>query len=418
MAPLNIILDPQITPGIFVAKMWIREGSRADPISKKGIHQLMGSILSRGCGPYNNIQVADLIEGSGAGLRCETYEDGLLISLKCIENDYSYLLPVIGWMITSPGLEIDQINLEKELSIQSIKRQSESPFHLAFNGWRELVYSKTPYEHDPSGTIESLKNISQRNLNELLQQIQFRRKDIVIAGSFPKKIDSELHEIDSFSQLQETQEEVRVKENSPSKYKISSHSKTVVIQEQETNQVVMMLGKSTISHSDQDDLALRILSCHLGSGMSSKLFKTLREEYAVAYEVGVYHPIREYSAPFLIHASTSTDKAILTLELLRNCWNSIFNETLSEKELILAKAKFKGNVAHNLQTVSQKAERKVQLIGFQMKETYDQDCIKRIDYITPEEIRRIALKHLMHPVLSLCGPAKTLIRLQNQWVKS
>ena len=96
MAPINIILDRQNTLGIFVAKLWIREGSRADPIKKEGIHQLLGSIMSRGCGPFSNNQVADIVEGSGASLRCETYEDGLLLSLKCIKDDYSHLLPLIG----------------------------------------------------------------------------------------------------------------------------------------------------------------------------------------------------------------------------------------------------------------------------------------------------------------------------------
>ena len=47
-------------------------------------------------------QLAEIVEGAGAILTCDTYEDGLLISLKCIKNDAFKLLPLIGWMLTKP----------------------------------------------------------------------------------------------------------------------------------------------------------------------------------------------------------------------------------------------------------------------------------------------------------------------------
>ena len=118
------------------AKLWIRDGSRADPKDKKGIHQILCSTMLRGCGPYNNKQISEIVESSGAILNCDTYEDGLLISLKCIESDAYKLLPLIGWMITKPVLQKDQIKLEKDLTIKAIKRQKESTYQLAFDGWR------------------------------------------------------------------------------------------------------------------------------------------------------------------------------------------------------------------------------------------------------------------------------------------
>ena len=75
---MNIILDKCNSKNIMVAKLWIEDGSRADPIGKKGSHQLIASLMTRGCGPYNNIVIANMIEGCGALLRCDTYEDGLV----------------------------------------------------------------------------------------------------------------------------------------------------------------------------------------------------------------------------------------------------------------------------------------------------------------------------------------------------
>ena len=63
---MNIILDKLNSKNIMSAKLWIEEGSRNDPKDKQGIHQLLSSTMLRGCGPYDNRQIADIVESSGA----------------------------------------------------------------------------------------------------------------------------------------------------------------------------------------------------------------------------------------------------------------------------------------------------------------------------------------------------------------
>ena len=161
---MNIILDKLNSKNIMSAKLWIEDGSRNDPKNQKGIHQLLSSTMLRGCGPYNNQEIAEIVESSGANLNCDTYEDGLLISLKCVESDAYKLLPLIGWMITKPILQIDQIELEKDLTIKAIKRQKESTYQLAFDGWRKMAYLDGPYGHDPLGSIDDISTVSYTHL--------------------------------------------------------------------------------------------------------------------------------------------------------------------------------------------------------------------------------------------------------------
>ena len=151
MNSLDVYLSPCRSPGILSAKIWIRGGSRADPINKKGLHSLLGSLLIRGCGPYNNLQLADLVEGLGAVLLSETYEDGIMISLKCTEEGSNELLPLLKWIILEPRLEKEQIDLERQLSIQAINRQKENQFILALNKWKEIAYQNHPYSQEVIG---------------------------------------------------------------------------------------------------------------------------------------------------------------------------------------------------------------------------------------------------------------------------
>ena len=415
MNSLDIYLDPVKSPGVMSAKIWIREGSRADPVRQKGAHQLLGSLLSRGCGPHSHDDVGDLVEGCGAGLHCETYEDGFLISLKCIERDAYTLLPLIGWMIKEPHLKRDQINIEKALSIQSLRRQKENPFYLAYDAWRRLAYGEGPYGHDPLGCIEDLQKIGRSELSLLSKALITRKKILVISGALPADLIKSLKTMEPFSFLKQTSPTSPFENSRNSIQKKINKACKLTLQPIETSQIVMMLGLPTISHKHKDDLLLHLLSCHLGSGMSSKLFIELREKNGVAYDVGVHHPTKEYNSPFIIHASTTQEKSKYTLQLLKQCWRNIIDSQLSKESLALAKAKYQSQIAHASQTVGQRAERKAHLLGLNLPLNHDQENLKRIESITSEDLQIAAEKHLKKPLLSLCGPQQAINDIAQEW---
>ncbi len=416
MSKLELIFAPSCSQGVIAAKLWIKGGSREDPFGQKGLHQLLGSVLSRGCGPYNNISLADLVEGYGAGLRCDVNEDGFLISLKCSNQNADQLLPILGWMMWDPHLENDQVTLERDLSLQALQRQKENPFHIAFDGWRQITYKNGPYGHDPLGIEDDLLKLGRHELIPLASKMKTRASVLVIAGDIDQKTKEEISKVKPFDSLiiQNQKENFQEEAISHNEAKSFSNS-TIHTNFIQTKQVVMMLGQSTIPHGHQDDLALRLMNCHLSAGMSSLLFKRLREEHGVAYDVGVHHPFREGNAPFVLHASTTEDKSMLTLELLLDCWWELSERTITEQALSLAKAKFKGLIAHSSQTSGQRAERKAQLKAFGLPLDYDLKSLQLINSLSSNELQTVAQRHLMNPLLSLCGTSKALKKLKSFW---
>ncbi len=413
---MNIILDKINSKNIMSAKLWIEEGSRNDPIDQRGIHQLLSSTMLRGCGPYNNRQISEIVESSGAVLNCDTFEDGLLISLKCVESDAYKLLPLIGWMITEPILQKDQIELEKDLTIKAIKRQKESIYQLAFDGWKRMVYGDGPYGHDPLGSIEDINKIEKKHILSISSSLIHRKKNLVISGKFPNNIEDYIKNAISFKGFSEdlNNQDKNYKNNSDLNFKTISN-KSICVRSLKTKQVILLLGKATIRYDNESDIMLRLLSCYLGYGMSSILFKVLREQYGVVYEAGIYHPIRENQAPFLMHASTTEDKAILTLKLLKECWEKIIDKEISAEELDLAKIKFRGQMAHSLQTISQRAEHKAHLLGIGLTKDHDKKILLRLESITSKEIKNAANLYLKNPLLSICSNKEVIQKISANW---
>ena len=404
---------PMRTPGVMAAKLLLPWGSACDAPGERGSHQLLASCLSRGCGPLDQLQLADRVEGRGAGLRSDAHEDGLLISLRCTVEDVDDLLPLLGWMVTEPHLAPDQVELERSLSLQALQRQRQDPFQIGIDRWRQLVYGNSGYGHDPLGVRNDLENLPCSRLTQLSQRLATGPAVLVLAGCWPEHLGDALNRRIGFDRWPSSAASAAAPGPSPG-WPVQPET-SIVSTPMDTEQVVLTLGQPCCGHADPDDLALRLLQCHLGSGMSSLLFQRLREDHGVAYDVGAYLPARAGAAPFVLHASSSAERAELALTLLLESWRELSERDLTSDELELARAKYRGQVAHAAQTASQRAERLAQLHGFGLSDAHDQICLDRMESLTPTKLRQAAQRWLTQPHLSLCGPATTLNRLEAVW---
>ncbi|MGA0216040.1 MAG: M16 family metallopeptidase [Vulcanococcus sp.] len=404
--PLWLIERPG--PAILSAKLWIRGGSSADPSGQRGASQLLAGVLSRGCGPFSGDALADLVEGRGAGLRCEAAEDGTLISLKCASDDAALLLPLVLQMVTSPWLVEDQVALERQLNLQTLQRQKEDPFQVAHDQLRQQLYGSGPYGHDPLGVEDELCALARPQLEQMTHQLGQEGAVMVLAGQIPAEPEQLLlHQLEG--QSWRTQ--------APKRLAGASGLKQVSLASNvdETEQLVLMLGTTTAPLGSEQALALRLLHCHLGIGMSSRLFVALREEHGLAYDVGVHYPARLGDAPFVFHLSSSSDRAEDATRELLNEWLRLLEEPISDAQLQLAKAKFKGQEALGRQTCSQVADRHALVLGHGLPFDFADRCLLEAEALTPSDLHQAAQALLQGPSLSLCGPQDAIEAATAVW---
>ena len=408
---LPLRLHRRSGPQVLAARLWLRGGSSADPAGQRGASQLLAGLLTRGCGDLDAEALADAVEGCGAALRAEAGEDQLAISLKCASSDALALVPLLLTMVRAPRLDAHQIDLERQLNLQTLQRQREDPFQLAHDQLRHQLYGTGPYGHDPLGVETDLAELDAPQLQPLVAQLGRSGGVLVLCGDVP---DTLLETLAADLERQPWSSHLPQAEAGPSA-QLGEHLGVV---EQDTEQLVLMQGCATVPLSHPDGLPLRLLQAHLGLGMSSRLFVAMREERGLAYDVGVHLPARRGAAPFVWHLSTSSDRAAEATEALQQEWQRMLTTPLSPEELALAKAKFLGQDAMGRQTCGQIADRMALVLSHGLPETHVSDALARAAQLSAEDLMAAAQRQLQQPRLSLCGPATAVAAAAAVWTAS
>jgi len=389
-----------------IAMVWVNGGSNLDKEGKKGLNQILCSLLSRGCKGFGNLAFSEYVISHGAELNLETLEDGLLISLKSLNEYFHKLFPLLNLIINNPLLLEEQFQNVKISTINTLKKEKENPFNIAFEKWRRLVYLSHPYAYNSSGYEKDILKITHKEV--LLEFEDFKnRKKFLISNNLEIKDNN----FDLSSKI--------FFENKPNPSPLESNNlNRYVSTHQNSNQIIIMLGNQTCPLASYDYLPLKVLESHLSYGMSSALFKLFREKNGLTYDVGVFNPIRKQNSPFLIYLSVSNKNALLAFEILSELWKKLVSSIINEKEIYLAKVKLKSSFLISNQTLDQILQKRIQQIGFDLDPNFDNICLKKIENINSEDILKITKKYLSKPFLSTYGDKKICNKIKNLWIKN
>jgi len=408
---LPLIWQQRPGPDVVAARLWIRGGSSQDPQGQRGAHQLLAGLMTRGCGELDADALADLVEGRGAVLRSEASEDSLVVSLKCAAADASTLLPLLLTMVRDPHLRPEQLDLERQLNLQSLQRQREDPFQLAHDLLREQLYGQGPYGHDPLGVEAELANLDRDALLPLLTGLGAAGALLVLTGSVDPELTQQLGDTLASAPWSTKAPEAGPSGQAPSGQGPGGFGPM----EQDTEQLVVMLGSATVPLGHPDALALRVLQAHLGMGMSSRLFVVMREERGLAYDVGVHMPARMGATPFIWHLSSSADRAREACDCLLEEWQRMLETPLDPSALALAKAKYIGQDAMGRQTCGQIADRQALVLGHGLGANYIEATLALAHQLTPDDLVGAAQRWLQQPALSVCGPGDAITGASDAW---
>ncbi len=381
-------------------------GTRWEKTEKAGLFRLLAVLLTKGTEKLSSLEIADRVESTGAGLSADTGTDYFVVSLKTVTKDFLDILRLAAEIIRFPSFPPPEIELEKNLTRQSIRSQLEQPFNVAFNQLRAAMYPDHPYGMSLLGTEATVSQLQREDLLAYHSRF-FRPDNLVISLSGRITLEEAVKAVtENFGSW--SIPDLPLSSLPPAAFDFQPTCLTTV---QASQQAIVMLGYPGSSVQEDDYPVLKLLSTYLGNGLSSRLFVELREKRGLAYDVSAFYPTRLDSSQFVIYMGTAPQNTAIAVSGLRQEAERLYKVTLSEEELQSAKNKLLGQYALGKQTNAEIAQLYGWYESLGLGIEFDRTFLDSINQITPEQARSVASKYFQNPYISLVGPENAIAEI-------
>lgn len=387
------------TADIVTARLFLGAGSLWEATHQAGLSHLVAAVLTKGTAQRSAREIAECVESVGASLGVDAATDYFMLGLKTVSADFTTIFALAGELLRSPSFPQVEVELERRLTLQSIRSQQEQPMTVAVNQLRQSMYQNHPYAQPGLGIEATVLQLNRLDLQHF-HQTHFRPENLVIsiAGRITLEQATALvnQVFGDWSVRSTVQPTLQLPAVSPQPQQR--------VTTQQTQQSIVMLGYLAPSVHSPDYAALKVLSTYLGNGLSSRLFVELREKRGLAYDVSAFYPTRFDTSHFGVYMGTAVENTNVALGSLQAEVNRLCQVPLLPEQLAVAKNKILGQYALGKQTNAQIA----QVLGWYeilgLGVAYDLQFQADVAAVTAEAAYQAACQYFVPPYISLVGP--------------
>jgi zinc protease len=356
-----------------------------------GTALLSNAMLNEGAKGLDTDQIASAFADVGAQFSASAERDMAMVSLRTLtaEPILSSALATFTNVLTSPTFPVDSFQrLQKQVLI-GLRAEKQSPAALASRAFYKNLFGKHPYSTMPSGTEETVTQITLEDLTQFYQQYYVANNAVVVmVGALDideaKKIAEQIVTGLDEGEIAPTINPVMALEQADLK-KIAHPS----------TQTHILMGQPGINRADPDYFALYVGNHILGgSGLVSKLSDEIREKRGLSYSVYSYfRPMRQLG-PYQFGLQTRNDQAEEALEVLKTTLKTFIVDGPSEEELTAAKQNITGGFALRVDS-NRKIAGYLAMIGFYGLPLDYLDTFKEhVNAVTVEKIKEAYVRRV------------------------
>ena len=403
----TLIITKNTNNDIIAMEMTAKGGNNLE--KTPGIASLTADMMQKGTQKYSKQELSQLLDENGIRLSISSKGDSFSVATKYTRNQRNIALNIFSEVIKNASFDFQEFDLTKKDKLISIRNRKNNPDSFIFDEFKTALWEGTPY--GVTGKVLE-KTIPTITVNDLILYYKnlFKAQNIVI--TLNGNVDEKAY-IDYFSNLLQNDgtEKINIK-NYANKYKELQDNKIVKI-EKDSQAAWILYGWHTDGVENQKDWAtLQVIDAILGSGMSSRLFTTLRDEQSLAYQVGTSFATNINKGVFALYIATNPSSIEQASNGLLNEINRLKNEFVTDKELAEAKDKILGNFVLSMETNIDKASvfnsLEVTGRGYDFVKEYP----KVINAVTVQDIIKASNKYFSKPyILAILGSKEIINKI-------
>ena len=356
---------------------------------KTGEGTLMAGTMLKGTQKYSYQELARLMEENGIKISPSCDEDYFVINIQTTVARVDLTLEILDEIVNNALF--DDYELEKKCTelLNKIKQKRDIPMNIALENYKTLIFENSVYSHSNKILEKSLPLVERKDVVSYYDRI-FDSKNIVIS------VNGNIDENKIINAFGSIFKDKKYPEFNYANYKVTKLTapKKITKNIKDLQTAWLFYGWQTAGVNNKKDfVTLKVLNTMLGSGMSSRLFRNLREQDGLAYQLGSSYSPHILGGSFLTYIGTNPQSLAYSKSKIDREIEKLKMEFVSDNELSDAKARLKGGFVVALETNSEKASTvglfETMGLGYDFLPVYT----KMIDEVTASDIINVANKY-------------------------
>lgn len=399
---LEVWLLPKPGLPLLVAETEVKNFGWLEPDSKPGIGVLTGSVLDEGAAGKTGRQISQAIEDMGASMDFGAGNG----SLEVLSSDAPKALELFLSCLSKPDFPVEAIDREKGRILSALEDQASQPQEQARLALRKAIYGDLPKGRNPLGSADSVKALDAAQLKAFHQfAYSPHNMRLAIVGDFEPEAMKTLLE-----KLTSDWTGPMSPKISPRDPVLKDKPAPIYLGFPEAVQLQFYLAHPGVKRNDPDYPALLVMDHVLGTGpgFTDRLSARLRDREGLAYTVtaSISMTADNEVGMFMAYIGTAPKNLERVNAEMREEIERIRQTLATKDEVEDAKSYILGSMPFAYETASGLAGKLLALARNGLPLDTPNGLRAAVAQVTPEEVKRVAQKHL-HPdslVLIAAGP--------------
>lgn len=386
---MNVILAQSKKSPVISAQVWVENGSADEIKGEEGLSHFIEHLLFKGTEKYGVGEIASKVEGAGGQINAYTSFDQTVYYMTLSKEYLEDSLDMLSQMIGHPKFDKEEIDNEREVVIEEIKRGMDNPGRVASRSMFESVFKSHPYKRPVIGYDRIIKKVSVKKIKEFYaKRYSTKNMFLLLAGDFEKPEAKKLIK-EYFGSIEATKLEKRKREKEPKQEK-----PRFKVQNTDFSNTYCYISWPAIKASSKDVAAVDLLGMVLGYGESSILSSELRNNLGVVNSVscGAYTP--KDKGLFPIYAVLQPEKLEEYFYALLKILNEHLSDSISNREIHKAITALESHEYYAMETVDGLANKFGYYEMLLKDPKYFKQYMKDIRSLGPEDLLKVFKKYL------------------------
>ncbi|AOT72620.1 M16 family metallopeptidase [Geosporobacter ferrireducens] len=375
----------------------IKMGALWEKLNEKGICHFIEHMLFKGTKNRDNNQINQQLEERAGSYNAYTDYTSTVFTVTALAEELEASTEIIADMMMRATFPEDEIERERGVILAEYKTSMDDVEQYSFQKAHELAFNKSPLRYDVIGTEDNIKAFTKEQLKQFYQKHYIPNRCVIsiVSPMEHETIEAMIKQyFGDWKQGAIDLADIVIEKH-------LSLQKTTYKKHIEQSTLIYLYTFHGLSR--MEELALEILNHKLGESANSILFRALREEKGIAYDVYSEMDATEYIKVLTIYTSVGEEDVFEAKSIIEGCIHKIKTREicLDEKNIQLMKRVIKTAVASMLEDSSELANYVVhqKLAGKKIDGFVDD--LAAMEKIHAEDIYQVAETVLKKPMMHI-----------------